>query len=383
MAAYNDTLQTMNGRVAAARPSLTQPVYEDLINQAIRDVLDLQTYWYDLVAHAPVSIPDAYTAGTVTTASGSARVTGTSTSWPVFDLVNTTLQEPVADIGYVNIKPANMTGIGVDTLLLIDGGTPASEVVPVVEAFPGFVRGKVAKSHSAGATVQVSSLAGLQFRPSQAYPIFTVMGVHSATELELDQPWGGPPVAGYAYQILRMYVMVASNIKTLIRAVDQQYGRPIAVQIPQDALDLRDPQRAASGPPAILADLHPGPSGNIRHEIWPPQTSAMQLSVVYSQQWPRLNKATDRPPWFINPSIFTNRATAAALRIRQSKDDPFFSPATAVAYDARATEALAGALNENEAKCLTMLEVNYTNVLGLGGANFFQRTDPDVLLWNM
>lgn len=109
-----------------------------------------------------------------------------------------------------------------------------------------------------------------------------------------------------------------------------------------------------------LADFIPSEAGSMRYELWPHQTIAYQIPILYCKQWPELKNPTDRPPWFINPSMIIDGAVADALRIRNPMGDdgvdPFFDPKTAQIYEEKFTIGKQAALNANEGKALVALE---------------------------
>ena len=43
------------------------------------------------------------------------------------------------------------------------------------------------------------------------YPYYTIVGFLSATALLIDQPWAGPDVTNFSYQILQVYYPVPSD----------------------------------------------------------------------------------------------------------------------------------------------------------------------------
>jgi hypothetical protein len=246
-----------------------------------------------------------------------------------------------------------MDGITANSMLYVDAsGEP--EAVPVVEVRRTSFIGLFAKQHNPGCTVTQSSLANLQFRLASNSPTFTVAAVVSPTSLELTLPWGGPALTAQAYTIKLMHVMLASDMKALIAMKDDQSGLPVRLHVPMEEADARDPHRTStSGNPLhSLVDLGANAQGNMLYETWPAPSSARQWSYAYWRQWPDMQKETDRPPPFINPSILVFGAAADAKMHRTGAKDPYYDPAGARFYEGKFEQALQDAKNANEAKRL-------------------------------
>src|SRR3954466_3301897 len=106
MSQFTDDLFRLRGRVMAARPMATSDFVQNALNDRMRSILDSRTYWADLMKFGNLSIPDPYTTGTISLDTRSAIVTGVGTTWPVNDVVNTTLPGGVQEFGFVEVTPA-------------------------------------------------------------------------------------------------------------------------------------------------------------------------------------------------------------------------------------------------------------------------------------
>lgn len=385
MAVWNDTLFSMTGRVKSFRPNLSAQLVRGWINDRIRQVLDSRTYWSDLITRGILSVPNAYNTGTVTSTTGSTTITGTATAWPVSDVVNTTIPAAVSEIGYSEVTPASMAGITADTMLYVDAaGTP--ETVAVVTVTATTFTAKFLFTHLAGATITSSSLSNRQLKIAGSsggnFPVFNVRSVQSTTQLTIDLPWGSTGLTASAYQIVGMYYTMAPDFKDLLTIVDPQYSLPLRFHAPVMELNWRDPQRQATGPPQVLYDLSPNENGNMQYELWPLQTSARQLPFLYHRQWPELINDNDRPPHFINPTVFIHGAIADALRMKVGKDDPYHNPALANEYERRFLQGMDDAKNADESKFQRGYGFDFDQHFGAGGANFWQSHEIDVLRWN-
>ena len=381
-----DTLSMMVSRVLAAKPNAQQSEIVRSINARIRSVINARIYWSDLLARRIVSIPDPYVTGTVSYTRGSSLIAGTNTSWPVNDVVNTTASNAVLDTGFQEITPASMANIAVDTMLFCDSGNGNQETVAVVQTTPISFWAKFTKTHSANMTLTSSSLAGLQIYPGTNYPVFTVRAVRNATQIELDNPWGGPNLSDQGYQIYKGYTTIDPNLKVVIDIVDQQQGIRLETYIPVEYANSRDPQRTDQGDPIGLVQYTPSEAGSMQFEIWPRATSARQLYVLCGLQWPDLIQENDRPPSFIDPSIFVDGAIADALRIKNVRFgpssngvDPWFNPELAMQYEQKFQYGLEVAKNADEAKAQRAYSQNRNWLVAGAGARFWMSHDSDLM----
>jgi hypothetical protein len=220
------------------KPNASPDQITNWLNWRIRQVINMRPYWAGLIARGVINIPGTYTTGTVTTAIGSTSVTGVGTSWPISDVVNTTLANAIVRPGMQQVTPVDMTNITDSSLLYIGGGSP--EVVAVTSTTSGAFVASFNQTHLAGDPVTCSSLAGQQFKPGFQNPIFTVMGVASPTSLILDLPWAGPILSGTSYTILKMYYTFATDIKDLLSVIDPRQGIDLVLHYPLAKLNDED-----------------------------------------------------------------------------------------------------------------------------------------------
>lgn len=371
MPLHSDTLHTMMGRLKQVKPNAGAEAIKTWLNDAVRDTINRRTYWADLGYRGVISIPDAYATGTIATTRGSAVVAGSGTLWAIGDIVNTTMVDSVAGGTYEDVALASMAGIAEDLILTVDAGNPQQEMVPITRVNSDTITALFRNPHNAGTTVSVSSLAGLQLRTGSSYPIFTVLGVTSATELLIDNQWGGPALAGVAYQIIKMYTSLVSNIRRLDFAVDQRQGNPIDVtRLTQSILQVIDPQRSnTSSDPASLVPMSPSPSGNQQWEIWPASTSSRQLPYLCSRQWPLMENLSDVPPPFLDPVLFVRKAMAEALRTKipvgPKKEDPWYDLKAADVRERDYEQLLATAMNNDEDRHTHDYQINVRSMMGM------------------
>ena len=365
------TLFSLMGQVKAYKPNTKAGQVQRDINARIRALLDFRNSWSDLITRYVINIPNAYTTGGITTVSGSQNVIGVATSWPLSDVVNTTMVSGNRTTGYVEITPASMIGIQPDTNLYINDST-FSEVVSVVETTQSTFTANFAYAHNDATPLTCSSLAGQQIQFGPLTPIYTLLAVSSTDGMGnntgiMDMPWGGAALTNSGYSLVKAYVTIP-NFRSWIVAYDPQQGIPLHTNTSQAYLDAIDAQRSAQGWPTDLADLSPSASGAYQVEIYPWQTTPYALPLLYNKQWPQLVKPTDRPPPFINPSVIIDGAIADALRrmdLRDNTDkDPYFNPSLAREFDAKFLAGAIAAANADEERCQQRLTSSFWEVGG-------------------
>lgn len=383
MAQTNSSLFDLRGRIRQFRPGIDETQVDQFINDRIKQAADFREYWSSNMIKGIISIPNAYTTGTVSVTTGSNIVTGVGCNFPVSDAVNASIPSGIVEIGYQDVIPNTMAGINYRSILYVDAAD-APEAVPVAQVLGqgkvwqvnssyGF-NGEFRLEHNPNCTVTQSSLAGQQFRLGAGSPIFTVLAVIDQNTLLLDQPWGNVSLTGQAYQVYQIYFDLGQNVQAVFWVLDQIQGLPLSIHTSVRAANWQDPQRLNSGNPLNLVDAQPSVNGIIQFEVWPQQIVAYQLQFCVYEYWKPLVNDTDRLPWFINDSIFFYGALADALRWRRSKDDPYHNPRLADDYEKRFLAGLQQASNADEAKVMREFQ-QALRVLYPGGANFDQDHD--------
>ena len=104
-------------------------------------------------------------------------------------------------------------------------------------------------------TAWTTALVGRQFRFGTTAPIYTIIEVDSATQLQIDFPFGGvqsPSATGY--QIFVAYLTPPSDFQDFITLKDTFNNYRLMLHLTQEELDTYDTQRAQSGNPYGVAD---------------------------------------------------------------------------------------------------------------------------------
>ncbi len=392
MAQFNATAFSLTGQVRAHKPNAkASQILKDL-NARIRALLDFRNSWSALISKTVLNIPQAYTTGAVTCTSGSTAILGTGTSWPVSDVVNTTMVGGNRQSGYQEITPASMGHISVGTFLYVNDST-FSEVAAVVETSNSTFTAEFRNPHNDGTVLTSSSLAGRQLRLGPLTPIYTLLAVSGATGPDntgvLDMAFGGGSLVNTSYTLLQAYFTIDPNIRSFLQVWDPTQGIPLRYNVSQAELDCIDAQRTSSGWPQCLADLGPDASGTMQYELWPYQISPYSIPILYNRQWPEMKRPTDRPPYFINPSVIIDGAIADALRRKDLRDnspadaDPYFNPQLAKEFDQKFLIGAANAANADEEKCQQRLSSSFFQPGGAGGpgASYWQSHVNDGGYW--
>lgn len=369
----SDYLAAMSGEVMAVKRNTNRTQVEKDINARIRQLIDMRPFWSGLLKRTVLNCPNSYTTGGVSLNPLSRVIIGTGTAWPYNDLVGTTFTAGLQQTGYQEITPASMNGIVTDAYLYIADSTSGgaySEVVQVTDVTQTTFTANFQNQHDALTPIWRSSLSGMQLNLGQNYPIFTLTAVtnQAGTAGLIDTPFGGLAVMDSGYTLLQAYFTIDPFIKDIFQVWDTVQGIPLGFHKTQNELNQLDPQRTSMGNPQALFDFVPTISGSMQYELWPYQYTNYQIAVLYAQQWPQLTRQTDKAPWFINPRVIVDGATADALRrldLKNSADkDPWFNPALADKFEAKYFQGALDAASADQGKAMQALQSNWFQVVG-------------------
>lgn len=176
---------------------------------------------------------------------------------------------------------------------------------------------------STAAAGQPGSLVGLQFRTNFTFAYQTIVNVSSPSSLQLDTPFiGAPGTNTTGYQIVQQYIDFGANIKRMLWAVNQQFGWPLAVNVPQESLNMWDTWRQNLGWSNVLSPVSASPSGSSLWECWPTPFAAQAFPFEAYQQPPDLVNDDDAPVAWIPSDLIVLPAVCQAV-LRPGK---YFSP---------------------------------------------------------
>ena len=377
MALYSESLFTMRNAVKQVKPNASQELIDRSINKRIRTVI-IKRYWSDLLRLGFITVPDQYTTGTITTTLGSPIVTGAGTNWPVNDLVNTVLPNPIKNPGMQGAPIGDLRNIKIGSWLLIEPGQTNEEAVAVADIFNGQIIANFQKTHDANAAVTASTLVGLQLRVT--YNPYTVIAVRDDSTLLVDLPWAGPAVAASAYRIQGLFYSPDPYCWRIQAAWDPLQG----VALDVDNFDfgrimILDPQLTTSDNPTILANMPAAGGGVAQWFLYPPQASKRTIGIMYGVLWPKLWREQDMPPPFINPECFIAGATADVLRVpsitRDAPKDVYFNVELAREYEQQFQEYVEEAERADEPRTSKFLQ-DYRTLVAGGMSAVYMQTHP-------
>jgi len=103
------------------------------------------------------------------------------------------------------------------------------------------------------ATAWTGDLVGQQFRIGTTAPIYTVQSVDSATQLTLDEVWGGSTQATVTYEIYQAFFTPPADFESFITLYDPRFNWQLVLNYTQNILNAVDAQRANSGNAYVVA----------------------------------------------------------------------------------------------------------------------------------
>jgi hypothetical protein len=384
MGYYRDNLQLLIGRVRQEKDGASAEQCRTWINDTLQDIYKTRPLgWSDTILTVTVQIPTPVSAGTIALTQNSNVVTGTGTSWPVSDVVNSTLLTPITRTGNVDfqISAAQALSVTSNSILYVDTGVSA-EAVPIVYKNGTTFTGYFNFVHPSGVPVTQSSLAGMQFTLGTNFPIFNVLAVVSATSLILDVTWTGAAQSALGYQILTMYTPVCDRCNHVRYALDQFQGIPLSCNLSRQFLDQTDPQRSSPGDPIAIVSYGNNPNGNWLWELWPAATSPRTLSVVVNQGFAELVNNDDRPPNFLDPAMIAKRAIAIAKRTRLSREDRQVDLQLSQILMKEYEDDKQKAVEADEARCVQEYSNAFDRLVPGFNQNFWLNHDPDAMAGN-
>lgn len=362
------------------------PLYDAIlarqdVNDHLRTIMARRS-WSGLVKYSILSVPDQYKTGTVSVTQFSNVLDGVNTAWPVNDIVNTTLSSAPVQTGIVDMTPAVMTNIIPGRWLTIDGGNAGEEGIFVisVDLQAGTFRARSNLVHPAGVTVTRGSLAGRQFRVNSLTPFVTVVGFTSPTRALIDIPWPYSTLATQSYEITMVYVSLGQDLKEILTMVntDRQYQFYVWGQ--KGMLDAKDPRRATSQMPYILAFHETDPAGAPLYEVYPRPTSAAAYPYFYVRQWAPLADDNDILPNGIRSDVLVKFGKAEAARWpghKKLEGGIYYDPKLADSLIVQAETDIAYMKNEDDSTAIMQMISSYRRWrFGGPGADYYQ-TDEE------
>lgn len=372
----------MVGAIRAHKSNASPSVCETWLNWRMRMILNARPQWAGAIQRGILSVPAAYGIGTVSTTAGSNIVTGTSTAWPVSDVVNSTIPNAVTQTGLQTVTPADMTGIAPDTWLYVDAAGTNPEVVYVIDTNQNNFTAKFNYRHNAAATITCSSFAGRTLRTGFQKPNFLITAVVSTTSLLIEIPWGGTALTSTTYTILKNLYTFAPDLKQLMSVVDPLQGLSLTINYPLTMQNRADPQRSGVDFPQYVVSHSINQSGTALFELWPSPTTARQMYFEYYQQPKDMKAPGDQPPPYIDGQVLVAGALADAYKTRIGVDDQYFDLNVSQMWETRFAESLQALMQADQNLFSQQYTWNTGNWGYPRGSNFEQSHDLDSFFGN-
>lgn len=104
-------------------------------------------------------------------------------------------------------------------------------------------------------TTWTQGMVGEQFRTGINSPIYTIARFDSATQIELDYPWGPVTATNQGYRIYQCYFTPPADFHQFISVWDPNFAYQLRLDMHQEELNYIDPQRANTGQAYVVANL--------------------------------------------------------------------------------------------------------------------------------
>jgi len=366
----------MVDHVLSFNPDCPVQLVQRRINTRLRQVQD-RRMWGGLLVRGEISVPAAYTTGSVSVTNGSNIVSGTNTSWPHNDLVNTTLSQAITETDtYQKIYPASMSNIEEGDFLLVDDGQSSEEVILVYDVAGSYFYAKPGKTHAQGAGITKSSLVRRQFRLGTTRPFYTIRAVKSDQKLILDLPYSHSSATDSAYQIVKAYVTLGRNLRMVWSVVITAQGWRLKLHMPQEVLNVYDTWRQTTGWVYMINDYAPDEIGRFQYELYPTPSMEQGFPYLAYRTVPDLVNDEDTPPPGIPSHLLVHGALADVLMYNPKS--PYYDPNLASRFAQEFERDLLAAAMADDSLYMNALMWAYSRYpFTQHGAAYWQSHDVD------
>lgn len=329
-----ENFRQMVDHVISYNPDCPPQLVKRRLNTRLRMIQD-RRMWGGLLVRGELSVPAAYSIGSVSVTRGSNVVTSTLSSWPYNDLVGTTLAQPVLQPGeYQDVYPSSMARIEAGDWLMFDsapgGGGPNKEAILVISIGPTSFKAKPAVGHNMGEHIYKSSLTRRQFRLGTTRPFYNIRGVTGDLELILDLPWGHTSSVGSTYKICQAYVNLGQNLRMVWSMVNNAQGWKVRLNMPQEVLDSYDGWRSGQGWCYMLSDYIPDEIGRFQYELYPTPSFEQGIPYLAYRTVENMVEDEDTPPPAIPSHILVHGALADVMML--NRKSPYYDQVLAQAF---------------------------------------------------
>lgn len=329
-AMVQENFAQMVDHVLSYNPDCPPQLAKRRLNTRLRQVQD-RRMWGGLLVRGEISVPAAYGIGSVDVTRGSNIVTGHSTTWPVNDLVSTTLSTAITLLGeYQDVFPASMTNIETGDWVLLDDGLASMEPVLVISAGTNSFKAKPRIAHLVGTTITKSSIVRRQFRLGTVRPFYNIRAVTASQTLVLDLPYGHPGALGSNYNIVQVYVTLGQNLRMVWSVVNTAQGWRLRLNMPQEVLNTYDTWRQTTGWVYMLNDYVPDEIGRFQYELYPTPSMEQGFPYLAYRTVDNMVDDEDTPPPAIPSHLLVDGAIADVMMF--NRKSPYYDPALASAF---------------------------------------------------
>ena len=374
--AVQENFRQMVDHVLSYNPDAPPQLVKRRLNTRLRQLQD-RRMWGGLLVRGELSIPAAYTTGSVDVVRGSNRVQGSGTSWSATDAVNTTLSAAITSVNeYQTITPASMVGINAGDWLLFNDGDTNEELILVLSTTATGFKAKPTQSHGATETITASTLVRRQFRLGTVRPFYTVRAVTASEELILDLPWGHPNATNSAYQICQAYVSLGQSLRMVWSVVNTAQGWRLRLNMPQEVLNTYDVWRQTTGWVYMLNDYIPDEIGRFQYELYPTPSMEQGFPYLAYRTVDNMTEDEDTPPPAIPSHMLVHGAIADVMLY--NRKSAYYDPQLAQAMAAQYEQDYINAAIADDSVYMNNLMWAYSRYpFTQHGANYWQSHDVD------
>lgn len=375
--AVQENFEGMVNHVLWYRPDCPPGLAKKRLNTRLRQIQD-QRLWAGLLVRGILSVPGAYSTGSITATRGSDLIVGSGTSWPYDDLVSTTL---AADITIVNelqdVTPTSMSGISPGDWLVFDSaGT--REFILVISVGASTFRAKPTLTHSAGISITKSRFVRRQFRLGTTKPFYTIRGVTHDEKLKLDLAWADSNQVGVAYTIVLSYVSFEQNYRAILTLVNTAQGWRLRTNMPQEVLNVYDTWRQTTGWVYMLVDYIPDEIGRMQFELYPTPSMEQGFPYLGYRTIPNLEDDEDTPPPCMPSHLLVHGALADVMIY--DRKSAYYDPAQAAAFEVKFQQDLQAAIIADDNVYMQNLQWAYSRYpFTQHGASYWQSHDVSMV----
>ena len=381
--AVQETFRQMVDHVLSYNPDAPPQLVKRRLNTRLREVQD-RRMWGGLLVRGEISVPAAYTTGSVDVTRSSNIVTGTGTLWPYNDIVSTTLSQAItlAD-EYQDVYPSSMDGIEAGDWLTIDyaagGGGANKDIMLVLSVGSNSFKAKPNKTHVVGEPIYKSSLARRQFRLGTVRPFYNIRGITGDQELILDLNWGHPSAATSAYQICQSYVSLGQNMRMVWSVVNNAQGWRLRLNMPQEVINTYDTWRQTTGWVYMLNDYIPDEIGRFQYELYPTPSMEQGFPYLAYRTVENMVNDEDTPPPAIPSHLLVNGAIADVMLY--NRKSAYYDPAVSQFFEAKFENDLLNAAMADDSIYMNNLMWAFSRYpFTQHGANYWQSHDVDSVM---